>query len=196
MGGRLLGGGTTGTVSNPGAINQVGGSKPNLSAREMARLKWASSSSLTTSSSSTASSSEHQTFNERTSSSSSSVEVTKSSLGKREHDSELADCPVCGKKVPQSDMNQHLDTCLQNQEKSDGMRKMEGKGRENDDMFGDSDDDMLMEAADAAEKSVISIPSDDDDDDLPLVEVEESDDDHEPIIKRRIMDHSLEQVGS
>ena len=76
---------------------------------------------------------------------------------------ELAECPVCGKRVPQEKINLHLDTCLLQDKATDTKEenmKSQKKLNGDEDMFDDFDDDMLMEAADAAEKSLISIHSD------------------------------------
>ena len=65
-------------------------------------------------------------------------------------------------KFKQEKINLHLDTCLLQDKATDTKEenmKSQKKLNGDEDMFDDFDDDMLMEAADAAEKSLISIHS-------------------------------------
>jgi len=103
-----------------------------------------------------------------------------------------ADCPVCGVSVPQERINAHLDICLNKQDTP----AVFAEGGDDDAMFDDGNDDMLVEAAEEVDRtlsnSVISINDSDDDmfggtDDI-FVDVDEG-----SFLKRRPNNDSLEQ---
>ena len=181
-------------------VNQSSsGSVQSLSAREMARLRWANTNTFSSSTSSSKKSSSKMNSN--------SSKLTKSSTAITNSNLNTTDpvgsvntqlhsvagvnskpitvaCPVCGVKAPEETMNSHLDRCLISQENPKNVNELE-------DQFDDDDDIFLS----AVESSVISIPESDEDGDKPLIALEDSDDDV-PLIKKRIVEDntSLEQV--
>ena len=166
-GGTIVGGGETSSVASGGGHRLGGSSTPGGGAgggsdMDKVRQRWAGKSSA----------------------GSVSTGGTKVNTDGRKSESapggDEVDCPGCHKKIPLAMVNDHLDTCLANDQEDK---------TENDDVFDDDlDDDLLIAATQVAEKSVLAIS--DSDDDTLLVNMEhqhvisDSDDD-EPLIKRR-----------
>ena len=179
-----------------GAEQSTSGSQKNLSAREMARLRWANSFPATTTSLITNQNSRIVELSPITSDGSnrlsnpghSGITVSEPATGvnSKPGSSSTAECPVCGVAVAEETMNSHLDQCLVSEENQ----------KEKDDYLFDDDEDALLLSV--AENSVISIPESDEEDDKPLLAYSDDvdDDDDEPLIKKRIgeTNSSLEQV--
>ena len=192
------------TGSTGGAVLGGGTAPASLSARDMARLKWANAnhgnpaplpkaSQRRPADTSKPSSMSPKPAKPSLPSSSSSGQPPPSTK-------EVAKCPVCGSMVAASAINAHLDQCL-NQPQPGKSKASEERGKSSpepncNEMFSDSDDELLMKAVEEVEEaSLISIDSDEAEDDQPLLAVEDSDDD-EPLIKRRLVNDSMDQVVS
>ena len=182
-------GSRVGSSSSESGGNLLGGAEPpTLSAREMARLRWASSQP---------SSSSVINFSANKSDKVKEKSETSKPGPSSEPGLNLADCPVCGVQVSEDRINQHLDLCLRNQEAGPAL---EPAAASDMDVFNDSDDELLLSAAEEAERSVISVHDSEDDrpdseDDRPLLSIEDSDeDDDEPILKKWKADRTLDQV--
>ena len=177
-----------------GAEQSTSGSQKNLSAREMARLRWANSFPAQTLSPTTDLNSRivklppitSDGSNRLTNPGQSGITVSEPATGvnSKPGSSSTAECPVCGAVVAEETMNSHLDQCLVSEE---------NQKEKEDDLFDEDENALLMSVA---EHSVISIPDSDEDDDKPLVDLNDSDDDDEPLIKKRMgeTNSSLEQV--
>ena len=146
-------------------VSLGGGSTQNdaLSARERARLKWASTNFSSSSQSSIQINSDKHD------------KVTKSKVAIVENTTkdtnvEKGNCPVCSKLIDISKINEHLDICLTSSAGSNSPRKDNTKTNNLldkssncdkvidvdglDDQFNDSDDDLLSQALDDAESSI------------------------------------------
>ena len=146
-------------------VSLGGGSTQNdaLSARERARLKWASTNFSSSSQSSIQINSDKHDKDTK-----SKVPIVENTT--KDTNVEKSNCPVCSKLIDISKINEHLDICLTSSAGSNSPRKDNTKTNNLldkssncdkvidvdglDDQFNDSDDDLLSQALDDAESSI------------------------------------------